>query len=124
MSVSSKSWFEQLEKEAILADLEEPIDGTSFPRSSLKIIDETLAFELCRDGEREAEDAINYFELNKPTGFSIFDMEKEDELDELVEKCYKSDFEVNYLLSKICGRKKKKTTFVALERVTRSKKYC
>lgn len=56
VSKTTKNWFVQTEKKATMADFDDLNDGILSPRSSLKIIDETLVYELCRGEEWKAEE--------------------------------------------------------------------
>lgn len=77
---TKESWFVQYDKEVTLADFDDLNDSIVSLRSSLKVIDETLAYELCRDAELEIEEETGSFELNKKLGYFVSDKEKEDEL--------------------------------------------
>ena len=108
------SWFE-LSKE----NSEYEVDGDRVseksvsPRSLLMVVDEALEFELCRLVEKE---------VGVPKQrFSLFEGDPEDDLEELTNKCFDSDLELNVPLKCLRGRKKK-SPMIVLERKTRSRK--
>lgn len=116
----NESWFDQSEKEATMADFDDLNDGFLLPRSLLKVIDEGLEYELCREEDRVVEEEEGMVELERMSGNSVSDKE-DDDMEELAMKCYESDIDINMPIKHLWGLKKKKDT-VVLERTTRSNK--
>lgn len=117
----SDSWFEQVEKVDCLEETDELNRGCLSPRSSLKIVDEAMEFELCQIADKGTEEAIENRGLTGLHVQSLSENEGEDEIEELVTKCFNSDSEIDAPMKNLRGTKKKKAT-VVLEGTTRSNK--
>lgn len=93
-------------------------DGLLSPRSSLKVIDEAMKFELFHLAERGeyGRGGDNVLEQ------SLSDDDLGQGAVELAQKCYEFDTELNISRKKLQGAKKKQP-IVVLDRVTRSNKF-
>lgn len=115
------SWFELTEE----GPNEYPALGTAgrrTPRSSLKLVDEALEFEVGCMADRGimGEDGFGDDGLFTQSQ-AISYVEPDEELNELAAKCFDSNPDMNVLLRKL--RDKEKKSIVVLERRTRSKNF-
>ncbi|XP_018826667.2 uncharacterized protein LOC108995543 [Juglans regia] len=88
---NSESWFEQSEKRTGQDVSIEILDGFPSPRSSLKITDEELEFELCGVADSVVDGGERMMAFDRRNVHSLSEKEDEGEIEELAAKCYESD---------------------------------
>lgn len=71
-------------------DLDDLLNEYCLPRSSLKVIDESLKCEVCRNVNKHDTMGIGCLE-HKMMDPGMYDKDNEDEIVELATKCYDSD---------------------------------